>query len=366
VARKKKAAEEDEGPSQAWLASYADAMTLLLAFFIMMFAFALVDEGKFFDFKVGVVAALGVPDPLTDNTASILSDGTGNFPEIGFVPVTPTEEQEEAIEELEEKLAEAGEVTVENADELRQLLEQRFELAGASEFVQVGIDERGVYVRFDGRVLFDSGSADLDGDSFVLLGTAARVLGSISNPLEIEGHTDNQPTVGTEWISNWELSVARSARVVRWMIEPGGLPAFRLTPLGRADTKPVASNNTEDGRRQNRRVEIVTRIIQTAPVGAAGASGDTATGGPDGGTTGAAEDVDRPDRPDPTDDPDPPDGTGGADGTEGTGEAGPGGDGVATTPVVEDPVDLEDVITIDPIENPVGIFPPLDPELAEG
>ena len=329
MARKK--VEDDEGPSQAWLASYADAMTLLLAFFIMMFAFALIDEGKFFDFKVGVVAALGVPDPLTDNTDSILEKGTGNFPEIGFVPLTPTEEQEEAIEELAEELAEAGEVTVENAEDLKELLELRFELAGASEFVQVGIDERGVFIRFDGRVLFDSGSADLDGDSFTLLGTAADVLASISNPLEIEGHTDNQPTDGVVWISNWELSVARSARVARWMIEPGGIPDFRLTALGKSDTKPVATNNTEDGRRQNRRVEIVTRVIPTAP----SAPADAAPAVPEPGTDGS----------EPEPEQEPADAAPAPEPDAGAGE------------IVEDPAQLEDIVTIDPIENPVGLFP---------
>ena len=348
MAKKKKVVEEDEGPSQEWLASYADAMTLLLAFFIMMFAFALIDEGKYFDFKVGVMAALGIPDPLTDNTSSILSEGTGNFPEVGFTPATPTPEQAEAIEDLEEQLAEAGEVTLENADQLRELLERKFELAGASEFVQVGVDERGVFIRFDGRVLFDSGSADLDGDSFTLLGTAAGVLGTISNPLEIEGHTDNLATDGTQWISNWELSGARSARVVRWLIEPGGLPDARLTALGKADTKPVGSNNTDEGRQQNRRVEIVTRVIQTAPP--------------------AGDEAQTPADPDPVTESDEVDGTedtetaaDGAEGAPGTGGDEATNEGETATgddqQIVDDPASLEDIVTIDPIDNPVGVFP---------
>ena len=354
MGKKKKVVEEDEGPSQEWLASYADAMTLLLAFFIMMFAFALIDEGKYFDFKVGVMAALGIPDPLTDNTESILSEGTGNFPEVGFTPATPTPEQAEAIEDLEEQLAEAGEVTLENADQLRELLERKFELAGASEFVQVGVDERGVFIRFDGRVLFDSGSADLDGDSFTLLGTAAGVLGTISNPLEIEGHTDNLATDGTQWISNWELSGARSARVVRWLIEPGGLPDTRLTALGKADTKPVASNNTDEGRQQNRRVEIVTRVIQTAPPagdeavsGGEETSADDAVSGETGSTEPSEELAD----------------TGG----EAAGEPGDTNTDGGEIPVgtgqdlVDEPSSLEDIATIDPIENPVGVFPEPEP-----
>jgi chemotaxis protein MotB len=327
VARDKKAAEEDEGPSQEWLASYADAMTLLLAFFIMMFAFALIDEGKFFDFKVGVVAALGVPDPLTDNTASILGQGTGNFPEVGFVPVTPTDAQEQSIEELTEQLSAAGEVTAGNADDLAELLRQKFELAGASEFVDVGVDERGVFIRFADHVLFDSNEADLDEAGLGVLTASAEVLATISNPLEIEGHTDNQPTSGRVWPSNWELSGARASSVVRWLIDPGGLPDVRLTAIGKADTKPVATNNTAEGRARNRRVEIVTRVIPTAPVDGGTGSEDT-----------AAEDTAAEDTTD-----------GVVDDEEASSE---------TPQVIDDPTQLEDVITINPIENPVGIFPP--------
>ncbi len=356
MAKDKKVVEEDEGPSQEWLASYADAMTLLLAFFIMMFAFALIDEGKFFDFKVGVVAALGVPDPLTDNTSSILSQGTGNFPEVAFTPKTPTPEEAEEIEELEERLAAAGEITASNAEDLRELLERKFELAGAAEFVQVGIDERGVFIRFDGRVLFESGSADIDELSFSLLATAAGVLGSISNPLEVEGHTDNLPAAGTAWPSNWELSTARSAGVVRWLIDPGGLPDTRLTALGKADTKPVASNNTVEGRAQNRRVEIVTRVIQTLPPAGTDTETETDTegGSENGDDSGTGDGADDAAEAAPDGEPTP--------GTDGDGAG--AGDETATDDNVTEVPTLDDVTTIDPIDNPVGLFP--EPETEDG
>ena len=250
---------EEEPISKEWLASYADAMTLLLAFFIMMFAFALIDEGKYFDFKVGVMAALGVPDPLTDNTDSILAKGTGISPEVGLTPTPASEEVKEAVEELRKVLADAGVVTPDNAEALRDLLAYRFAVLGAADLVEVGVDERGVYVRFDGRVLFASGEAELDDDGLTLLATAADVLAIVENRLEIEGHTDSQPT-GTGWPSNWELSSARAARVVRWLIETGEIPAPQLVAMGLADTRPRAENTSEEGRQRNRRVEIVIRV----------------------------------------------------------------------------------------------------------
>lgn len=347
---------EDEGPSQEWLASYADAMTLLLAFFIMMFAFALIDEGKYFDFKVGVMAALGVPDPLTDNTDSILSKGTGVMPEIGLTPVSQSPAEAEAEMELKEALAAAGLITPDNAEDLEKLLESRFAAAGAAEYVDVGIDERGVYIRFDGRVLFPSGQAKLDDEGLTLLATAADVLQIIDNPLEVEGHTDSQPTNGTAWPSNWELSSARSSRVVRWMIEPGNIPPGRLTALGLADTKPRSNNNTATGRQENRRVEIVTRVVQggkvvrndsvdplaeptTDPIGDTLVDGEgQPTDGADTGTDGTGTDGTG------TGDPADPDAVAvldpGAEG--GTGEPAVDGDGLPTQE------------TIDPIGDPLN------------
>jgi chemotaxis protein MotB len=254
----KKELPEDEGPSKEWLASYADAMTLLLAFFIMMFAFALIDEGKYFDFKVGVMAALGVPDPLTDNTDSILDKGTGVLPQLGYNPVPPAEDEAEEAEEAIKELAEAGMVTPENAEDVRDILTEEFGYTGAADYVQVGIDERGVFIRFDGQVLFESGQAELDDNGLILLATAADVLGVIDNRLEVEGHTDSQPT-GSAWPSNWELSAARSSRVVRWFID-SGIPDPRLIAVGLADTRPRGDNATPEGRQQNRRVEIVIRV----------------------------------------------------------------------------------------------------------
>jgi len=258
----KKEVPEDEGPSQEWLASYADAMTLLLAFFIMMFAFALVDEGKFFDFKVGVTAAFGIPDPVTDYTESILAKGTGIAPELGPVPIPRDEAAMAAAEELEEALEASGLITPENALKLKKVLEDEFERLGASDIVDVGIDERGVFIRFDGQVLFASNRTELNADGLTLLATSATVLQAVDNMLEIEGHTDDQPT-RSPWPSNWELSSARASGVVRWLIDFGNIPAPQLIAVGRADTRPRESNDTTEGRALNRRVEIVVRINAT-------------------------------------------------------------------------------------------------------
>ena len=256
--RKAAVVEEDEGPDKSWLESWADAMTLLMAFFIMLFAFALVDETKFYDFKVGMVTALGVSDPVGEQGDSILESGNGIALTVGLSTV-PTEELRNQVTQGEEQLEGTGEVTVENIEDVRDLLAAKFVETGAADFVSVDIDERGVVVRYDGRVLFESGSAELGPNSDTVLAATSEVLQLVDNPVDIEGHTDDVPTGGS-WISNWELSGARAAAVVRWMIDFGSIPPGRLAAVGMGETRPIVPNDSDENRAANRRVEIVIRV----------------------------------------------------------------------------------------------------------
>jgi chemotaxis protein MotB len=257
VPRSRRVAGDDTGPSKAWMESYADAMTLLLAFFVMMFAFALVDEQKFFDFKVGMVQAIGMSNPVNDDPSGMLLSGDG----IAEVPGTLAISTEEVRELLAESDRQHGtEVTVDEAEALRDLLERALVQVGADDHVAVEIDERGVVIRFDDRVLFPSGSNRLIGDGSTILTQVAAVLGPIDNHISVEGHTDSVPTNGTTWPSNWELSTARATTVVRHLLDVGRLADPRLSATGYADTRPRAANTSDDGRRQNRRVEVVVVI----------------------------------------------------------------------------------------------------------
>lgn len=262
--RKPPAIEEDEGPSKAWMESYADAMTLLLAFFIMMFAFALVDETKFFDFKVGMVTALGAPTPIGENTESILAEGTGILitPGDNFVPA---ENVADPSSTSGEDLEETGTITPENAEEVRALIDRQFDRLGASDYVNVEIDERGVVIRFDSRILFASGSADFGPDAGTVLDATADVVATVDNAVDVEGHTDDVPlNARARFPTNWELSGARASSVVRYLLQAEPLAPSRMAAVGMADTRPRESNDTEAGRTTNRRVEVVLRIEQFA------------------------------------------------------------------------------------------------------
>lgn len=255
--REPAAIEEDEGPSKAWMESYADAMTLLLAFFIMMFAFALVDETKFFDFKVGMVTALGIPSPVTEHAESILLDGSGIAPTLGdnMIPADDLADDTTVSNGAE------GTITTENAEVVRNAIEREFDSLGASEYVSVELDERGVVIRFDSRILFESGSAELNVNAPIVLDATAEVIAEVDNGVDVEGHTDDVPlNAFARFPSNWELSGARASTVVRYLLDAAPLAPSRLAAVGMADTRPRRSNDNEAGRAENRRVEVVLRV----------------------------------------------------------------------------------------------------------
>lgn len=171
----------------------------------------------------------------------------------------------QAIQSLSEELEQFKTLAALNAEEANRLrqakaeLERRLSSEISDHDISVGYDERGLVVRVLDRVLFDSGKADLKSDSYPVLEKVARILTSeaANQPIGVEGHTDNQPIRHSKWADNDELSLARASAVLAYLVEQQGLDAGRLSAIGRGDRQPIASNDTSDGRRMNRRVEIV-------------------------------------------------------------------------------------------------------------
>ena len=130
--------------------------------------------------------------------------------------------------------------------------------------VKVGFARDGLVISLSGNVLFDSGQADLRPDGLPILDEVAWRLASLKNELRIEGHTDNIPITTPLYSSNWELSAARATTVARYLAEHGLAPK-RLSAAGYGEYRPVASNDTREGRSQNRRVDIVVLAGQPSP-----------------------------------------------------------------------------------------------------
>ena len=127
--------------------------------------------------------------------------------------------------------------------------------------VQASLEDDGVRVRLSEKFAFAKGSVVLEPDTHTMLDGLARLIADSGRQAVVEGHTDDLPIGSATFPSNWELSAARAGAVVRYLVAHG-VPGNRIEAVGRADTKPIADNSTEDGKRRNRRVEI---LIRTAP-----------------------------------------------------------------------------------------------------
>lgn len=224
-------------PSQhVWLTTYGDLVTLVLAFFVMMFTFSSLDIERFRAIMSAFQGAVGIMDAgttLVEGPAVL--GGDSSYPEM--LRRTPLET--EMVESLLERLN-----TLQRMDGL--------DMAFTTE-----VAERGLTLRFVDGVLFDVGSADLRPEAEVILRQVFSVLQDWPYQIRVEGHTDDWPISTARYPSNWELSTARAARVVRFVVSEGNIPPDRLSAVGYGEYRPRDTNETAQGRAQNRRVEIV-------------------------------------------------------------------------------------------------------------
>jgi chemotaxis protein MotB len=255
---------------ERWLLTYADMITLLLALFVVLFAISSVNVSKVKMLQQslreafsGKVMSGGEAIMQTGNSVSVRS--LDSQPRI--VPATPS------IGQPDSAAARAALAARREEDELQRLKRMLDAFAAAHGFraqVETVVTRRGLVVRLlTDNVLFDSGLADLKPQGLPLLGEVGTLLGvDRIHPIVIEGHTDDVPIATSKYASNWELSTARSAAVVRWLIGRD-LPARRFSAAGYADLRPLASNGTAPGRARNRRVEVVLQRIHNLPEGIA-------------------------------------------------------------------------------------------------
>jgi chemotaxis protein MotB len=257
--RKKHEEHEEHENHERWLVSYADMMTLLVAFFIMMFAMSQIDLEKFKKFQGGVATALNKPAPATPGGQGILAGGgrTGE-----------TNSAKSTVELSDAKLKHDQAVKRERKDLLKaqKQIEGALQAKGLKQAVRFTLDARGLHVAIvSDKVLFDLGSADLRPDGRKVLDIVARSIAGMPNMISVEGHTDNRPISG-RYPSNWELSTGRASTVVRTISGKYGIKANRISASGYADQRPIKPNSTEAGRARNRRVEIVLISTVDQPV----------------------------------------------------------------------------------------------------
>jgi chemotaxis protein MotB len=234
VAKKKKHEEEPEN-TERWLLTYADLITLLLGLFVILYSMSQVDKTKYQDFASALVRQFGSKTVLAGNKG------------VMFTPSTKTGK------------AQSPQFSAKNQAKRKKMIKQLF--IQFREQIQAGKMEiretrDGVAIYLPERLLFDSGRADIRRDARPMLDSITVFLDTIQNPLRVEGHTDNLPIHNDQFASNWQLSVARSMNVATYFMNEKIAP-HRMGLAGYAEWRPIASNDNEDGRLRNRRVEIV-------------------------------------------------------------------------------------------------------------
>lgn len=219
--------EDSSSSGGSWLTTYSDMVTLLLAFFVLLFAFSAVDEGKF----SAVMSAF-------QNYLGVLSEGQSILDSPGPLPFDYSDIGHQQLQDLFEQM---GEYIEEQS------------LTG----VELELEERGLIIRFAEQVFFDLGQAKLKPDALRILNDLAVHLKDLPNPLRVEGHTDDWPIRTSAFPSNWELSVHRATNVVRHLIEEDGFDPEKLSVAGYSEYRPIRANDTAENRAMNRRVDIV-------------------------------------------------------------------------------------------------------------
>ncbi|KFI08754.1 flagellar motor protein MotD [Massilia sp. BSC265] len=235
---------------ERWLISYADFITLLFAFFVVMYAISIVNEGKYAVLSEALGDAFGGRSLAPQAHTSV-------EPVLPLSHIVNRKRQEAARRERERMEVLARDLTA----TLMPLVK--------SGQVRVTQNARGIGIELNASVLFAQGEAVLQQDAREVLGQVAGLLKHAPQRIEVEGHTDNLPITNERFASNWELSAVRAASVVRLFIE-NGVQDVRLSAIGHGATRPVAPNDTPANQARNRRVAvmILAATPEPLPVGA--------------------------------------------------------------------------------------------------
>jgi chemotaxis protein MotB len=239
-----------------WMVSYADFITLLFAFFVVMYAFAKADQKKQMQVSAAIdsgFSSLGVFHDATSSPAEGAARAQTATP-MNIV--------------MNENVLSPARVK-DDLEHVRLELEQKLSSQVSTHTISIQMGRDGLVISLREAGFFSSGSATPTPETLPTLRLIAEELGRAPYDLRIEGHTDNIPIHTAEFDSNWELSSARATRIARLFLDLKAMPPERLSAAGYAEFHPVASNDTAEGRAQNRRVDLVvlprTKIDLSAP-----------------------------------------------------------------------------------------------------
>lgn len=233
-----------------WLVSYADFITLLFAFFVVLYAASKADQKKQVQVSQAIDTAFRSLGIFANS--SRMANGANSAANGVDKPVIPMN-----IVMGEDVLSPAR--VQGDLNKIRGELEQKLSNQIAQHTVSIQMGRDGLVISLREAGFFNSGSAEPRPETLATLRQVAGTLGRSPYDLRIEGHTDNIPIHNDEFASNWELSSARATRIARLFIELKAIAPERLSAAGYAEFHPVASNDSTEGRAENRRVDLVVR-----------------------------------------------------------------------------------------------------------
>ncbi len=266
MARRK---EDPPSGGAGWMATFSDLMNLLLCFFVLLFAMSSIDEDKFEQLVASLSASFGVLDGGSTSVieGTLISAGVDDLNELDeyyeSVGLNDEGSSDTLIEEiydydghdlLEVVKDKASEASEKMADDIEQQA-QDMNIAGQ---IEVDYTSQYVMIILNGALLFDPAETRIRTDSIPLVDKVGDILKNYSSSMiEITGYTDNVPLIGDpKYDDNWDLSTARAKTVLMYLVENKGMSLNKMKSAGRGENDPIATNDTAEGRAQNRRVEI--------------------------------------------------------------------------------------------------------------
>lgn len=241
----------------AWIVTFADLATLLLTFFILLLSFAEMDIEKYRAMANSMAVAFG--------SSPALAEGIGGSPLTMIEPdrvslPEPTESRTREPEFIDERVKGAAPTRIPGGViDLASRMIRELESEVASEALSVNYDQNQVVIRFSEEATFRSGEAAIKPEMIPIIERVVNVLSACTGDVLVSGYTDDRPISSDRYRSNWDLSAARAVSVVHELVMNRQVPAERVVAAGRAETNPLAPNDTPENRALNRRVEIAIR-----------------------------------------------------------------------------------------------------------
>lgn len=233
MSRRNKKHEEEPENHERWLLSYADFITLLMIFFIIMYSMSEMDKSKYNELASAFSMEMG------GGGTGILEGGSGDG------------ETTEATKEQTEE---------ERQEEVKETIDAYIDTSELNDSVTTSIEERGLVLSFNDALFFDSGNAEIKADQqnkFVDIGKLLNQPALKESFIRVEGHTDSVPVSNPHYKSNWDLSALRASNVAQIIINDSGISPNRVSVIGYGEYRPKADNKTNEGRLENRRVDIL-------------------------------------------------------------------------------------------------------------